>query len=692
MTLGDIDLRSETIPPTGGQISGPSPLAAKLDVPSLLVREAVQNSWDARDPRRAGPVRFSIEGWDVDGVRLDDLRRLIPTDGLSEGFRRAIDDDATGVLHPGDVLAGSSVRILVMSDRRTVGLCGPTRGGEHWQPALTDEIRTAQPRFVNFIRNQGRASSDVGVGDGGSYGVGKSIFWRASTCGTVLVHTRSTDSEGREIDRFIGAIHGDYFFRGKRTFTGRHFIGEVHENDLIEPLTGSRASEAARLLGLRSYAVDGEDVRGTSIVVIAPQSELPPGLPSDLWWELEMVKLRDAVRWQVWPKRVEGLRPGSDGPDMEIDLSWNNNPVEIPDPLEDPEVGPYAETLLDCVRNRSWTFGDEKGPVMDHTIECRRPIKKLGLLKFRSGGSGDANAFNVTGPDEGLVQRLDVALEDLRRDLDAADADLDLTDLDLAGSSTTPGSSPWGHIALIRNKPFLLVRYESIAGTGDAEQTVGVFLSDGDPEVEEALTLAEPPAHNEWIVQEVPKTGPKDHRRTYVKRTLAEIDNARRAYLSQLAPPVVMSEGSGEQEVSKKLTAGLPGGIGGKPHKKPAGAGGPSGRSPKAEIRLVGQDQLDVSRTAYEIEVTLPNSLAKAGNPVRLTATGTSADSDGSMSVDDRVVYTWVIRRAGEDVSEHEGPGLGPLIVDDTTGLTLRIVVSGNIVFRPKVGVVSDGA
>ena len=63
-----------------------------------------------------------------------------------------------------------------------------------------------------------------------------------------------------------------------------------------------------------------------------------------LGWDLEMLRFRDAIRWQVWPKFVPGVRPGSDHADMAVKLSWNNNVVTIPDPLDDPEIRPYAET------------------------------------------------------------------------------------------------------------------------------------------------------------------------------------------------------------------------------------------------------------------------------------------------------------------------------------------------------------
>ena len=56
----------------GGRIEGASPLSGRLGLSTLLVREAVQNSWDARDDNRGGkPVDFRIDGWDLDGDELE---------------------------------------------------------------------------------------------------------------------------------------------------------------------------------------------------------------------------------------------------------------------------------------------------------------------------------------------------------------------------------------------------------------------------------------------------------------------------------------------------------------------------------------------------------------------------------------------------------------------------------------------
>ena len=78
-------------------------------------------------------------------------------------------------------------------------------------------------------------------------------------------------------------------------------------------------------------------------------------------------------------------------------LHWNNHPVDLPAPLDDPEIRPYAKTLLDCARERNSDEDDR-----DLIAECHRPKKVLGTAKFRSGGSHDQNVFHLTLTDEEL--------------------------------------------------------------------------------------------------------------------------------------------------------------------------------------------------------------------------------------------------------------------------------------------------
>lgn len=640
---------------SGGRIEGGSPLAGHLGLASLLVREAVQNSWDARDDERTGPVHFSIEGWDLDTDDLRHLRSLLPVDDL-KGFKRTSGNDVQGVLHPSAALNQASVRMLVLSDRDTVGLCGPSTSGRAWRPVRHGhDLLRGQQRFANFVRNQGRATSETGRGDGGAYGIGKSALWMASSCGTVLIHTRTTDEAGEPVERFIGAVHGEHFDDGTIEYTGRHFIGQESVDGIIEPLTGADAAAARLGLPIPLYEINSRPTDGTSILILAPRLHLD--------WQTEMERLRDAVRWQVWPKRVPGVRATEAGPDMEFRLAWNNHAVVLPAPLDDPEVRPYAKALLDCARDRN-----SPDPDRDHEARCGRPVKVLGTLKFREAGPADKNAFHVTLTEQAMRE----SAGQLGIDLDSVDHEPAVDFL-----------LPWGQIALVRREPLLLVRYEAISGPDLAATEIGVFLSADDPDVEAALTKAEPPAHDDWIHKIVPKDFPQDHRRTFAKRTIEEIKAGRKRLLASFRSSDPGSQGGGEQSVSRRISEGLFGGLGGgQGPKDPRPGGTTNSKKPRALLTLVRSDQDDVS-TVHELDVTL-ECLPTAGSVV-LTATGTGYDNVGSMSVDGKVSYQW----ANETGVIASGPRI-QLLEADAAQLSLVVRIASDLRFRPKVQVEVD--
>ncbi len=644
---------SERIPPSGGRIEGGTPLAAHLGLPSLLVRETVQNAWDARDDARQDtPVIFSMEGWDLDTDRLDRLRALLPVSGLNGFSRRSETNDVKGVLHPSAVLERASVRVLVIADRNTVGLCGPTRGGHDWDPVrLGEPLARGQQRFANFVRNSGRATANIGEGDGGAYGIGKSALWMASECGTILIHTRTTDEDGEPTERFIGSVHGEHFYAGGKEYTGRHFIGRAADDDVMEPVVGAEAAAAVRGLPIPPYEAHGAPADGTTIIIVAPRLFLS--------WPIEIDRLRDAVRWHVWPKRVPGIRSISAGADMEFRLGWNGHDVNVPAPLDDPEVRAYAKVLLDCARDRN------DGEQRDFEARCGRPVKLLGLVKFRTAGVQDQNAFHLTLTQAQIEQAVGERQDPSGVDLEPA------VDFD----------APWGQIALIRREPLLLVRYEPINGPEAAATEVGVFLSAEDPEVEGALTKAEPPAHDDWIHKIVPVDHPRDHRRTLAKRTLEEIKRARLQFLAVFrnagAEPGLVG---GEQFVSAQISAGLLGGLGGKRAARDPSGGGVSGAKPRADLNLVRSDQ-EGDDTIHELDVSI-YGVGTSPVDVVLRAGGVGYDNSGTMPVDEHVSYSWT----RPDGSVEQGQVLRIEAIEGTH-LSLLVTVSSNLRFRPRVAV-----
>jgi hypothetical protein len=164
-----LDLQSETFPATGAVASEgvQNQLGrARLDRISLLVREAIQNSWDAR--AETGPVRFSLDSWVMTQAQHSALRNIV------------LHERAPATEIPHHVLQTGSVRVLTVRDEGTVGLGGPTRADlEAPDDPATD--------FVDFMRNVGQPP-DHELG-GGTYGFGKAAYYLASSVRAICVYT-----------------------------------------------------------------------------------------------------------------------------------------------------------------------------------------------------------------------------------------------------------------------------------------------------------------------------------------------------------------------------------------------------------------------------------------------------------------------------------------------------------------------
>ena len=248
---------------------------------AVLVREAVQNSWDARrSDSGAVTVKFSLK-------RLGDH---------SKTWKKFL-GNSTLPGKPGRALreVGPDSLVLIVSDRGTVGIDGPIRSDE--------AVREGQSaNFIQFLRNVGEAR-DTHLG-GGTYGFGKGIYYRISEASAILVDSRNLET-GKTGRRLMGAALSNAFDdEDGRRFTGRHWWGEVVD-DVPDPLLGEQAAFAARDLGLPGFA-EGET--GSDIVILLPDITLenPKETPQSLG-----ERLRRHIYWNLWPKFHTQTRPQS---------------------------------------------------------------------------------------------------------------------------------------------------------------------------------------------------------------------------------------------------------------------------------------------------------------------------------------------------------------------------------------------
>lgn len=319
--MSEIRWWAQPFPPEGGQTA--EGIKRQLGRPGLpeyavLVREAVQNSWDARraDGDRVIEVRFA-------------LRRL---GAYAVAWRRALGTAGGPGTGPGLLnKLNSDSWILTVSDRGTNGLGGPIRSDEPHVPGVSAD-------FVQFIRNVGEPR-DRQFG-GGTYGFGKGIFYRVSEAGAILVDTLNSEGDARSRRLMGAALGGIETAPDGRRLTGRHWWGQINDG-IPDPLLGAAAAEVAAELGLPGFA-GGRT--GTDVTVILPNLRL-----DEIDHDPQVLgeQLRGYLYWYLWPKMGSLTRRR----DIDFSLSIEGRDIRLPELHELPVLAEFAKTL-DNVHSR----------------------------------------------------------------------------------------------------------------------------------------------------------------------------------------------------------------------------------------------------------------------------------------------------------------------------------------------------
>lgn len=285
-----------------------------LDELTVLVREAAQNSWDAR---ASAKVSFEIHI-----NQLGDLADAWQSVGLPPES-------------PSGLELESHDWVMRISDRGTHGLRGPVRASERPKDGQGSD-------FVQFLRNVGEPR-DSHFG-GGTYGFGKGIFYRLSQASTIIVDSRIRTSDGFE-RRLMGAALGQAYYLGSQRFTGRHWYGAISGDGIPDPILNSDADAIADRLGFPGFL---EQETGTDVVVVLPDFgtisvEHETRVRSA---EEAAFHLISAILWNLWPKMV--------GPESEMcfGVFLNGRRVSIPSPSEVPHLRVFASALQSITDGR----------------------------------------------------------------------------------------------------------------------------------------------------------------------------------------------------------------------------------------------------------------------------------------------------------------------------------------------------
>lgn len=431
----------------------------------VLIREALQNIADAARLNRGPEILIRLRHLSTD--QLEFLRSCVfvqlPQEG---GSRQAFE----AFLHSPNPL------VLEICDFHTVGLGGPTRADE--VPA-----GNACTDFVDFLLNVGSPRDTAG--GGGTYGFGKTAFYRVSRCSAIMVDTLPADPHGCDrrlmachLGRSFTRIHGSI----ERRFTGRHWWGRRDGAPGIQPLIGEQAVDFARRIGFPDRS-GGRT--GTSIMVL--DFECPGGSLEDenrgngAQDELTVTGYRivEAVLWNFWPRM---MRSTHEIRRFSVRVEVNGTDLNVPSPEAIPPLNLFCEAM-DRIRAGK----------IDRLIQCQRPLQTLGHLAIVRGHR------NIRYP--------------LVRD-----------------NSLFPDRVH--HVALMRPVELVVKYLEGPPCPDEDQEWAGVFRVIENEEVERAFAESEPPAHDDWC----PASLINRRQRTFVNVALREL-KTQTAGLVLPAPP-----------------------------------------------------------------------------------------------------------------------------------------------------------
>lgn len=448
-------LYSEKFRPEGGAAAqgiGRAMGRPRLDQISVLIREAVQNSWDARLEERNASVEVSarLEVFGPAELRIlkDEIFKFLPSHHpLKENLR-------------------PSLRRLIIEDRGTHGLTGPV---------FLERSPRPEDRFVNFCRIFGRASE--GALGGGTFGYGKAVYFGASRAATVIIHTRCLH-KGHLEERLMPM--SVWRTNSSDISTGRHWWGVTSKrhNGAVAPVTGTDAKKIAKQIGFTGFS---GDETGTSIMILAPRFDAR----LDLDPLMATRCIAETMTIWFWPRM---LGAGDKAGKLKFSAACDGEPVSIPDPAKTIPFRGYAMALKNLVAQTRSSDRTTQLPHVVKEVRALRPAARLGYLSLALVARRTRNSFAISSQIDGSALFEDHAFGEQVDD-------------------SPDRISSCHHVAMVR-APGQVIKYVAYRPYPAHEmEYAGIFLVDGDPEhddrpsddVDIAFARAEPPSHDDWV-------------------------------------------------------------------------------------------------------------------------------------------------------------------------------------------------
>jgi len=349
-----------------------------LSLIDILVRESVQNSLDAGRNDFEGFTEFYFDIVEyIDSDELINALSFLRQEQTDFVFQRLIGR-----------IQRSNSSAIVLSDRGTTGLSGPVMyDDKKWHD---NDIRK---NFANLVYELGQNHGAEMAG--GSFGFGKSIYYRISGAGLVMYYSRSAEGE-----RLAFCMISKEEQEESHLSTGICWWGETSEYQGIKyavPVTDpAKIGEVLQSLKMEKIRLN-ETETGTSISIFGPglnflRENVDESEDSEIPYNSQLLKIKfeDAVQKWYWPRMIETNIVNKYGTVKPLKFFSGGN--LIPVSLQNIEKG----KLLQAAENLNMGEHSVNPEIKTELLTHRTRNVKLGTLAYQiyNFSPGEASGLN----------------------------------------------------------------------------------------------------------------------------------------------------------------------------------------------------------------------------------------------------------------------------------------------------------
>lgn len=340
---------------------------SNLSIPEVFLREAVQNSFDAKE-ETCDSINFEMRAYNFSDEQFLNFKNLFDEGTTSNPsfFKKYI----------ASKLRKNMLNIEV-TDTNTVGLTG--------YPGVTNKNDNKQ-HFYKFVYVTGNDKGN-NSNAGGSYGFGKAAFYSFSKLRTICIYSRiktealvagKTNYQSRFIITTIDERITDTIC--DRCWWGKEAKYKVNSASYAAPLLDNQADEIANSIGMRKFDTDET---GTKILILDAGIDNDKKTSDDKLYikTIDDIFKYDFPRYIVhwyWPKIVTE--------EIKFTLEYKGIKLRLDDPHD---TYPYSEFVIAFEEGRR-KYRDKRNQdsIGFKRVNMKKPGAELGFVSVKKSTVG----------------------------------------------------------------------------------------------------------------------------------------------------------------------------------------------------------------------------------------------------------------------------------------------------------------